>query len=104
MSDPFSLAGKTSSLLSLALAVVVSTPPQGSWEGWLVALRSGRSPLPARPDGRNLSLPLPAWVDCHLSWAADRPKSKTRVPLADEIVLVGNSKLCRGQLEDWAVE
>jgi len=104
MSDPFSLAGKTSSLFSLALAVVVMTPPSGSWEAWLIALRQGKSPLPMRPDGRNLSLPLPLWVDCHLSWSTDRPQSKTRLGLADEIVLVGNPKLCRGQLEDWAVE
>jgi len=88
----------------VATSVASATAPAGSWEAWLVELRLGASPPPARPDSKNISLPLPLWVDCHLSWAADRPKSKTRAHLSGEIVLVGNSKLCRGQLEEWAIE
>jgi hypothetical protein len=94
-------------LLALIFAPLAhaKNPPAGSWEAWLVELRKGvREKPPTRPDGKNLSLPLPLWVDCHLGWAMDRPKSKTKVPLADEIVLVGTPKLCRGQIEEWSVE
>lgn len=79
-------------------------PPQGSWEAWLVQVRAGIKPTPARPDGKNLSLPLPLWIDCQLSWAADRPKAAGQAAPPDQIVLLGNAKLCRGQLEDWAVD
>ncbi len=85
-------------------ASATQDPPLGSWEAWLVALRHGQSPPPPRPDQKNISLPLPIWVDCHLSWAADRPKAPTHVTLSGEIVLVGSPALCKGQLEEWAVE
>jgi|GEM_PF-6756688 len=89
---------------SLLPFCALANAPEKSWEAWILALRRGSTPPPPRPDMKNISLPLPLWVDCHLGWASDRPKSKTRVTLSGEIVLVGTPKLCQGQLEEWAVE
>jgi hypothetical protein len=87
-------------LLSPSLSSLQASAPSGSWEEWIEKLRSGVKPTPPRPDGKNMLLPLPLWVDCHLSWISDQPKNKFSLP--DGIVLQTSPKMCRNQMENWA--
>ncbi len=76
----------------------METPPTGSWEAWIVALREGKNM--ARPDKKNSEADLPLWVDCHLSWAVDVGKEKSGLrTLPKQWVLKSTQKECTGQLE-----
>jgi len=117
MSDPFTrvaLPLLISQALSLPLSLLIFVslplaaqakasetlvPSAGSWEEWISIVRTGKS-TPDRPDGKNLLLPLPLWVDCHLSWISDQPNNKFSIP--DEIVLQSSPKTCQNQMENWA--
>lgn len=81
-----------------------SAPPSGTWEAWIIALRTGAPRgLPGRPDGKNLTDPLPLWVDCHLSWLLDHPEYQKKIsPLGRKVILRSTPRACAGQLEQWA--
>lgn len=110
MPRPFSIK----LLLFLALLCVsplgakAATPkraqaPAGTWEAWLQDLHQRAPKVAPRPDGKNLSLRLPIWVDCHLSWLFEnRSHLPKDMSFPEEIVLQSSSEECAFQMERWA--
>ena len=79
--------------------------PLGSWENWIQQILKGVE-VP-RPDGLAKMAALPVWVDCHISWWMDQPRSEKSNPqftvkIPSEIILRATPKICEGQLEQWA--
>jgi hypothetical protein len=76
-----------------------ASPPSDSWEAWILLLRQSSKETPVRPDNKNISLELPLWVDCHLSWQADRSPEKIQIP--EGLVLQSSPEQCSEQMENW---
>ena len=78
------------------------TPDEGTWEAWLLRMRASQSWAPVRPDKKEISEPLPLWVDCHLSWMLDHPRLGRELHVPKGLILHASAKLCKGQIEEWA--
>jgi hypothetical protein len=98
-----------SGLMALAVLTTSTTlaqesaPPPDSWEAWILALPKNSDKAPPRPDKRLSPLPLPLWVDCHLSWRFERAaRAKKTLSLPGDLVLRTEPSDCEGQIERWA--
>ncbi len=84
-----------------------SKPHEKSWEHWVSQLhtRKAQEALPPRPDGKRFFMPLPLWVDCHLSWLFEKKSQLSlKINLPDSIVLESNRDQCSQQSELWAIK
>lgn len=82
-------------------------PESDSWEAWIGKIHNLKSgdKSPPRPDKRSLFMPLPLWVDCHLSWLFERKSSlPLKIKLPEELVLESSPSSCADQSERWAIK
>lgn len=77
--------------------------PTDSWEAWIQDLHRNAPKIMPRPDGKNPSLRLPLWVDCHLSWLFEnRAQLPKEMSFPEELVLQSSSEDCSFQMERWS--